>query len=479
MKRFYSILVPCIMLLVQTNVSGSFYGANKKISQSKNKKSNRQTKSKQNNYAGVGVEVGANLEYQRMSTDNHDFRDSPNSINVVRYGGNLSLGYTRRFCRNFYVGVAVGADISGGKNKMWSGGALNLNSEFVRQNLVRRNLLRNLLGMISARTCISTPMADIEYVPINYFNQLVNYIHYIGGASVSNPDFPRFFGAESVVFDQLGNYGASISDSPDPLLAGLNDLRNFASEQFPVASQVLGSMASEGISSQNGTNCIIGSPGDESLSQYGSEVISELLRGDPTSEKGYYCYMYLDKVSQILPADLLPDDPNHANLGLTSDQRQLDTALRAINDMYYNDDALLTPPGVDADALKNKFYAKTSFDVCPHISLQLGYYFKELNGMMYTKIGAMELNGRATIVCDTDNVHTEKFKKWAPFVAVGFNKNLTENFGFAFELAQTFKAKEKLPTIRLFNRYKIDESVTLSRTIFRATLTYRLPHSRN
>lgn len=209
--------------------------------------------------------------------------------------------------------------------------------EISYRNLMKRTLVSNLLRMISRRIADGPSLSDLSSVE---FLQLLNYFHYLGKSSNDYPSLPTDFtdGYANDILDKIKTYGSSISSSTDPFLSGINSLRDFISEQFPNVSKVLAHLAPENaIYYTHGENC---TKSDGSLSPTGQLIISILFRGNYENRNGRYCDPNLRNVTQILPLNILPNDPN-CESDLSDDMKQLSTALRAISDMYYNIDIII------------------------------------------------------------------------------------------------------------------------------------------
>ena len=74
---------------------------------------------------------------------------------------------------------------------------------------------------------------------------------------------------------------------------------------------------------------------DGSLEEDGILVFSALFRGIPENINGYYSYFEMKNITQILPLNVLPNDPC-CDQSLPDDKKQCSMALRAISDLYYS-----------------------------------------------------------------------------------------------------------------------------------------------
>lgn len=203
-----------------------------------------------------------------------------------------------------------------------------------QQNLVKRLLLSNLLQTISKRL-VNTNMPGDRYMSGEDFKKLIDYFHYLGGSSNLEPSLPTYI-AENMstyVFDQIKSYGSSISNSSNPELAGLTSLRDFVKEQYPIVATILANLAPDyKICLSGGGNCFFE---DGWISDAGIEIIRQLFQGDPHEFDGSYSFVDLHEISQILPLNLLPND-ELCDSEISDDEKQLSTAIRAINKLYYD-----------------------------------------------------------------------------------------------------------------------------------------------
>lgn len=462
-------------------------------------------------YGGAHFEVGFCIGHQKTSADSRDFAESPSTVNAVRYGGSVALGYSGRVSNNFYAGVSVGIDGTFGPSKMWRGGELSetssirLNNEakaahdsfrMSREFYRRRGVLSNLLRTVSEK--VKVP--EDSYLEEKYFKGAIDFCHWLGEGNGERPysPFPDYLTEEGAkgIFGEIEKIGIEKgNEEGDPIEIGLTDLRDFSAEHFPNVSRALSTIAHnnyEVFSVDDGS--LVDEDGN--LEAGGTQIISNFFNGHPIDDNGIYYYAggrRLENASQLFPRNTFPEDPAcDDDDDITSDQKQLSYALKAINDLYYNtddsDEELLKyrrAPADDDDASSGsgdedqessekpyKFNSKTKFDLCPYVALQLGYYIKELGGILYTKLGAMQLNGRSTIASETANVYDEKFHRWTPYAAIGFNKSISEYWGVSVEVGHAFRTSKKFDI--KYGKDTIKEKIAVSRTMFKVLFTCNL-----
>lgn len=437
---------------------------------------------------GVFFEVGLSVGNQKSSANNRDFIDNPAAVDAVRYGGSAALSYIAPVSSNFYLGICGGIEGSFGPHKMWNGGRLQVHSNsFIKRRSVLRNVLQSISNMV---------IQDDGYLPIDIFKDRVDYLRCLGQQSAERyVDFPKETPEVYTVrdaFDQVKMLGDE--NSENRLESGLQNLGCFTAQYFPSVSRILTHIAygeKYDILDEKGLSSKIGA---EKVDCSASVIIGELFQGQPYIQDGrYYCEgtCALYRSSQVFPKGTLPQDQDCSfdqEIGYEKEQRELSYALKAINDLYYNTDdsnpELLKYRGIpngdtseeSVTEQKNrrpyKFHSKTKFDLCPYVALQFGYFIKELDGVVYTKLGAMQLNGRSTVACDVTSVYDEKFHRWTPYVVVGFNKSISECWGVSVEVGHAFKTSKEF-NIKYGND-KIREKIAVSRTTIKILFTCNL-----
>lgn len=103
---------------------------------------------------------------------------------------------------------------------------------------------------------------------------------------------------------------------------------------------------------------------------------------------------------------------------------------------------------------------------------KVGYYFREIRGCLFAKLGLIHLNGHVIPVNSAYGIQEEKFHKVAPFVAVELMKNINEKWGWAVEISHAFRTKKKMKDVHLFGM-KVENSTSISRTNVRLMAMYR------
>ena len=486
--------------------SSQFRGKEKKkskqqILKKRNNQSNKQQNPESDQYGGTYFEVGLTAGQKKTSAESRDFADSPGSVNAFEYGGDVALGYIGNISGNFYAGINAGVDGVFSRGKMWRGGHLDSDSSIrlsSERNFARnRAVLNSLLKSISRRFSLGEGVYSINQ---DRFEEAINFCHWLGSKSVQNLDYTTWVkegNCNGALLQQIERLGSEYAGSNEnKLQTGLVILKDFSIKYFSTVSTSLENIAHRGydVFDENGHSYIEVNDEYKDLKKKGARLIELFFFGNPNKQNNRYYYKStatLDHASQLFPKDTFKEDPALTdNENLIPDQKQLSYALKAIDDLYYNvDDADENlryyrtlhdeddsgTPETQANTNSNssyKFHSKTTFNLCPHISLQLGYFVKEFGGILYTKLGAMQLNGRTTIATDVADVYTEKFHKWTPYAALGFNKSISEVWGVSVEVGHAFKTSKKF-NIKYGNDV-IKEKISVSRTMFRVLLTCNL-----
>jgi hypothetical protein len=147
-----------------------------------------------------------------------------------------------------------------------------------------------------------------------------------------------------------------------------------------------------------------------------------------------------------------------------------------LNDMerIFNPSALNfgLPAGMTRADIKNYIQTKTSFGVCPHISLKVGYFFNEMKANLYAKFGAIMLNGHVIPQNNLYGIAEEKFNKIAPFAAIGAEKNISDRWGVTLELSHAFRATKRLGDINILG-CRMQNRTSVSKSSIRVMAVYR------
>lgn len=462
-------------------------------------------------YDGARLEFGFSVGNQKTAAKSRDFADSPATVNAVRYGGNVGVGYSVRISNNFSAGINVGVDGNFWPSKMWRGRGLSANSSIKLKNSAdskkdfdeKRSALRNFFRTVHE---VVQTQKDRDLEKDN-FEGLVNFCHWLGSDKQNNYiEFPTDLrdGNDEGVWGEVANIGITAgTDEKDRIKAGFEAVKSFSINNFPTVSKALATLAK----GNEGGYSVLSSEGQTliengDLKHRGTELIYGLFSGFPAIAGKKYFWVgssdYLIKASQLFPKDTFPEDPDcKDDSAITKDESQLSYALKAINDLYYNtkdsDEDLLKyrklnnneedseindgensaeREGGQNSISSYKFRSKTKFDLCPHITVQFGYFIKELGGILYTKLGAMELNGRTTIATDVSDVYVKRFRKWTPYAALGFNKSLSETWGVSVEAGHAFKISKKFDI--KYGDDVIKEKISVNRSTFKVMFTCNL-----
>lgn len=200
------------------------------------------------------------------------------------------------------------------------------------QKLVKRVLLSNLLRTISLCTKPDglSMFPDMIKIPIDQYHQIIDFLHYLGGTNHNFPKMPKVFSnlLQSNTYKQIKILGSIVPSEKDPFQNGIDILREFSAANFPLVTKILGNIH---------TNTFYRDAQilPEGLTNMVAEVLSELFRGDAKNVKGILFDEYLEDVTQILPLYLLPND-NDCEGSPSDENRQMSTALKAINSLYYD-----------------------------------------------------------------------------------------------------------------------------------------------
>ncbi len=427
-------------------------------------------------YCGVGVSVGVKTTTADI---NSEFRNRSNSMSSAFYGGSANVGYQHRICGNCFVGIEMGVDL-GSASKAKVGGVLKSDSYYIQSTYAKRELLRQILleSSYAFDTRRGADSALLRVVDSGVWNSFVSVLRYIGGANidVSNPHLRQFItspahaggifnppnanatlrnfmGRAMDRITEAGRLEISSINADQNLYRGLAIMREFVTTRYPLYAQALSHIADQDLSLYN-TN------GTQAGSRYGGGTD---LNGETSFSmlcffRNAWIYINLNHIG-INPATLNEDE------------------LEAVMNTIYvptaaDDAALAVPAGVDVRTVQHNIQTKTSFGVCPYVAMKLGYYFREIRGCLFAKLGLIHLNGHVIPVNSAYGIQEEKFHKIAPFVAVELMKNINEKWGWAVEISHAFRTKKKMKDVHLFGM-KVENSTSISRTNVRLMAMYR------
>jgi hypothetical protein len=466
-------------------------------------------------YDGLFVGAGVSFDYSKLSSSaNGEFKDASQSINGTSLCGAASIGYQCNVCGAFSIGIEAGLDFGSQTNKMPLGGVLKHDSYIVLGQEHRRALLASMLRSISdairAHPLHPSPGGGSTIVSNAPWQNLLRTFRYLGNAPgtadagglpadalarqfILSETSPRsgvynratyatfmvandasIANAQLVDFmpraiESLREFGERISGrgGDEALLAGARGIRDFISESLPPAvGTILQNIAAIDIGTQPGgaagpwAGTRYG--GADSLTDAAANVVSEFLDGPSSATSQFATIADLNDVG-------IPD----GTLQGANAAEQLQTAINALLAIY--DPARINfalPHGMSESEVRNTIKNEKTFGVCPNLALKFGYFFKEINGLMYVKLGAAMLRGKAATSSKLLGAFSENFQKVVPFFAIGFNKLIDNNWGITVELSHSVKGKKKLRDLDIFG-YKISNEIELSKSNVRIMATYR------
>lgn len=413
-------------------------------------------------YCGVGLNIG----FQRTDPEiNREFRDRSDSVTSAYYGGTLAIGYNHTVSDRCFVGIEAGVDFGELAKSARIGGVLAAKSYAMGSEIQKREILHNMMSEIAAEMheCTWVGGGVASHAVINgSWENLVRVIRYIGG---NGDDIRSDFvtgpaHAEGAFLNPTrGNPNATLRNfmgrTMDRIrvlgggdeLEGLRQIREFVVTRYPNYANVLRHVAEQDL---------------------GATVNSRVPGGgaDLDGASALDISNFLNNI-RMDAFDFEDIGVNDANVCALADLQS------EMNSLYHPtsaDDTVFAYP-YGRGEISNEVKSKTNFDVCPHISVKAGYYYKELKTSLYVKAGLIQLNGRITPVSDWWSLRDEKFKKIAPFFGVGFIRNIDRHWSMMGEITQTLKVTKNLSEIRVFG-YTIKNRAKIKRTNARFMFTY-------
>lgn len=427
----------------------------------------------QGTYLGIGGSVGI----QKTQVDiNHNFHGKGHSVHSAFFGGTLSIAYHKPVCRNCFIGMEVGADIGLGRSSTF-GGVLQNQSYYMQRETNLRNTLSSMFSEMGKKMYTGSIDSSLYPVKSAIKDSIIEVLRYVGGSDINLDS--AFITAKSTlpsVYDNrtMEGYGnAKLSDfmpiswsvlqqlGNGNVAAGLTQIRELVLRHYPNYAKTLSNFGSKDFHVTAGAvshNTALS--GGQDWNTDIADNVGLFLQG--TINTG--------TAGNAISYDQLGVD--EANMdGITFDDVKSD-----INKIYYptaaNDAELAIPYGSDIKSIQNNVKTKATFGVCPHIACKIGYYFKEIHGVLYTKLGVTMLHGRVTPVNNIYGLQDEKFNKIAPMIGFGLQKNINDKWGYVVELSHAFKVKKKLKDVEIFG-IKLENKTSISRTNLRFMLTYK------
>ena len=424
-------------------------------------------------YCGVGVSVGVKTTTADI---NSEFRNRSNSMSSAFYGGSANFGYQHRICGNCFVGIEMGVDF-GSASKAKVGGVLKSDSYYIQNEYVKRELLRQMFhetaNSLKTRLDPRTIGTYNNVISANVWSNFVNVLRFVGGANMNiqnnfvtdpadaNPLFdPTTYNANANARLQniIGNTYARISVYGNgDVFSGFQDLQEFVTNRYPICAAAFRNFAQQDLY--------------DHIHALGT--VAGTAAGGGTALPDALVFILHDFFSgSLLRTQLRSIGVNPANMGGATWNDLVAEINAILNPSAADDAALAVPAGVDVRTIQHNIQTKTSFGVCPYVAMKLGYYFREIRGCLFAKLGLIHLNGHVIPVNSVYGIQEEKFHKVAPFVAVELMKNINEKWGWAVEISHAFKAKKRLRDANFFG-VRVENKTSISRTTVRLMATYR------
>lgn len=424
-------------------------------------------------YCGVGVSVGVKTTTADI---NSEFRNRSNSMSSAFYGGSANVGYQHRICGNCFVGIEMGVDL-GSASKAKVGGVLKSDSYYIQNEYVKREILRQMFHETAVSFDMKIMPNDLNsynnVIAANVWNNFVNVLRFVGGANVNiqnnfvtdpadaNPLFdPTTYNANANARLQniIGNTYARISVYGNgDVFSVFQDLQEFVTNRYPICAAALRNFAQQDLYPVSSTG----------------PAIAGTAAGGGTALPDVSVFLLNDFFSgRLFTSYLAAIGVNPANMGGATWDNLVAEINTILNPSAADDAALAVPAGVDVRTVQHNIQTKTSFGVCPYVAMKLGYYFREIRGCLFAKLGLIHMNGHVIPVNNVYGIQEEKFHKVAPFVAVELMKNINEKWGWAVEISHAFRTKKKMKDVHLFGM-KVENSTSISRTNVRLMAMYR------
>jgi hypothetical protein len=430
---------------------------------------------------GAGVNIGAHETNVKI---NKEF-DAPTRVRATTFGGIVALGYQQAVCGNFTIGLEIGADLGGSGKRARIGGNIKNNSlmmaayrdDYSSKEGILRQMFDNIGDdafdtqdvddglqyvlreevygrfIISMRCLGGT--SDFASANSNGFMTSAADNHGIwynpGGGYQANPNavFANFVGGMTMAnLSNLGNGNLQV---------GYEAMREFTRENFPAIYDALGHMAEQRIVVMD--NAVAFGPSvnrDGTVNADGTIVAYNILWNVPHQLATFFNDEYID---------------GYENIGVNPAGRDIEALRREIEDLYNPDNSNIRYQ-LSASELRemNNFRNKTSFGVCPYAAIKFGYFINEMKGLVYAKVGIMQLHGNVAAINDFLE-KKDKFQKITPLFAVGVSKMLSDECGISVELSHAMKTCKKLKDIE-WKGYTVENRVSTSKSSLHIMINY-------
>jgi hypothetical protein len=440
------------------------------------------------NYAGFTVGVGVNVGIHETKVEVNKEFEAPTKFLATTFGGVVSFGFQQNVCGNFMIGVEFGADMGGAGKQARIGGKIRdnslLRSAYIEDYSKKEGILRQMFDNIGD-DALDTRLVNNgqQYVlNTNVYGRFVKSMRCLGGTvdfiSANNNNFMT---ADADINGVWHNPGGGYQGNQNAVFANfvgrvtinnINDLgngnfqsgyeavREFTREHFPAISDALGHMAEQPIAIM-GNNALLGPSvqANGTVNNDGANAIggvnNDILWEIPHQLSIFFNDGYID---------------SYENIGVNHAGRNIADLRREIEDLYNPDNSHIRPKLSQAEmqALSN-FQNKTSFGVCPYAAIKIGYFFKEIQGCVYAKIGVTQLCGHVVAINDFIE-KKDKFHMITPLIAVGMSKMLDQRCGISVEMSHALKTSKKQGIE--WKGCRIENNVSVSKTSIGILLTY-------
>lgn len=430
-------------------------------------------------FSGGYCGAGAILGVQKTTADiNNEFRDRSHSVSSFFYGGTVTLGYHHKVRNNCFVGIEGGLDF-GSASKTKIGGILKADSNFAQVEFTKRDILRQMFQETANSFETGLGAAGVgtynNVVSANVWSDFVNVLRFIGGAdvdirnnfSIAPADGNALFSSATAhppydanpnanLRNIIGNTCTNITALGNgDTFSGLQQIRDFVNRRYPTCAAALRNFAEADLRDLPGVVPGTSAGGGVALTDALLLMLNDFFRGAMLTTSAF--------------EDL---GINPASMGsATFDDLEADVG-RIYNPTATDNNALAFPGGVDLATIQNNVETKASFNVCPHLAFKFGCYLQELGGMLYAKVGIIQLSGHVTPVNNLYGLQDEKFRKITPFAAVGLMKNINEKWGYVIELSHAFKVTKNMKDVEIFG-IRVKNKTSISRTNVKFMVTYR------
>jgi hypothetical protein len=416
-------------------------------------------------YCGFGLNIGA---HRISATGNREFKNVSESAYSTTIGGVAAVGYQKAVCGNFFLGGEAGVDFGSGPKKLRVGGELNENSAGFHY-LQRQYALSRLINSYFRTLSIYGIPAAGASATGNVWRNFLRVNRYLGGAT--NTDIPG-------LVNQDGTPGPAISafveGNYSPLYVNNGNNPNATYSSF-IGQETVNSLLPLGNGNMSSAMTEI-----RNFITFANSELANILRS--IAETDVFGTVGSSLTGATHPIDaatlrelavLFSGDEDHfADIGITNAnavalfgndiERVNNAIIRAINDQS------LVAPQHSAENIKTD----TTFRISPYIAAKAGYFFNEIKACLYVKAGVMHLGGQIVPANNFYTVRNDKFRKIAPFFAIGLSKNFNENFGINIELSKTLKISKEI-TLSTPYGHRVNNKVKVNKINFAVVIVYR------